>query len=228
LKNIIEFINTGSVLDEYGPVPASNIIPNWYKDTDSYTNKTKQPDGSGNTTATIKKCMPVFDSITAGYLLLSPADIFISIKNGERIYEWSSYNLLQFHPLVQAPSHPDGMNDQYPKWVNYWGIKTPSGYSCLFMPPVHRDSVFSILPGIVDTDKYHVPVNFPFVLKNPEWTGLIPAGTPIAQVIPFKRDTWKMNASDKNIEVVRKQSWDLSTKFFDKYKNMFWNKKEFK
>ena len=43
-------------------------------------------------------------------------------------------------------------------------IKTPPGYSCLFVPPLNNtDDRFSIIPGIVDTDKLNfevVPVPF--------------------------------------------------------------------
>jgi hypothetical protein len=46
------------------------------------------------------------------------------------------------------------------------------------------------LPGVVDTDNLLTEINPPFRMKN-GWTGVIPAGTPIAQIIPFKRENWK-------------------------------------
>ena len=53
---------------------------------------------------------------------------------------------------------------------------------------MHRESVFTIMDGIVDTDSYNALVNFPFFLNDWSYEGLIPAGTPMAQVIPFKRE----------------------------------------
>jgi hypothetical protein len=50
------------------------------------------------------------------------------------------------------------------------------------------------LPAIVDTDKHPIMVNFPFFLKE-NFSGVIPYGTPIVQVIPFKRENWKSKFS---------------------------------
>jgi hypothetical protein len=45
------------------------------------------------------------------------------------------------------------------------------------------------MAGIVDSDKYHGAGNIPFFLKE-EFEGLIPKGTPYAQIIPIKRAEW--------------------------------------
>ena len=158
------------------PKPASKFIPDWYKDVESYMGGIKKPTGQGTTTGTIKRCMPVFDAINAGYIITLPADVYISQKDGQPYYEWSSLGLVQFHPVEQAPNHPNrnGHNAAYPKWMNPWSIKTPKGYSVLFTQPFHRESPFSILPGVVDTDTYTAPVNFPFVLNDITFEGLIP------------------------------------------------------
>ena len=121
------------------------------------------------------------------------------------------------------------LNQPIPKWKNPWGIETPKGFSCLIINPVHSSNLyFSILEGIVDTDRYTSPTNFPFVLKDPEFEGMIPAGTPLAQVIPFKRSSWKMEmGTEKNLKKVRENRDDLSSVFFDRYKRLFWSKKEY-
>jgi hypothetical protein len=211
------------------PKPASRLVPDWYKNTQSYTNNERKPSGDGNTTGTIKRCVPVFDAITAGYIIESPADVFVSIKNEQQWFEWSDFALIKFHPIDQAPEHPNKKPFPYPKWTNPWAIATPKGYSTLFVQPFHRESVFTILPGIVDTDQYTAAVNFPFVINDPAFEGLIPKGTPIAQVIPFKRDSWTMELGNKkDLEAQAKVSKKIQSKFFDKYKSMFWTKKEYK
>jgi len=99
----------------------------------------------------------------------------------------------------------------------------------LFVQPFHRESVFTILPGIVDTDKYSPPINFPFVLNDINFTGLIPAGTPIAQVIPFKRDSWNLKfGKEKDILKITSDHTLLRSKFFDGYKTLFRQTKEYK
>jgi hypothetical protein len=99
----------------------------------------------------------------------------------------------------------------------------------MFVQPMHRESVFTILPGIVDTDMYTAPVNFPFVINDSNFEGLIPKGTPIAQVIPIKRDAWKMEFGGQE-ELIEQANitTKLQTKFFDRYKTMFWSRKEYK
>lgn len=224
----IVFTNTsGADLEQ--PQPAFKLVPEWYKNTSSYIGDIKKPDGTGGTSATIKRCMPVFDAISAGYIITSPADVYVSIKNNQQWFEWADFELISFHPIAQAPEHPDKKPFAYAKWNNPWSVKTPKGYSTLFVQPFHRESVFTILPGIVDTDQYMPPVNFPFVINDPAFEGLIPKGTPIAQVIPFKRDSWVMElGSKKDLEAQHKITKQLHSKFFDKYKSMFWTKKEYK
>jgi hypothetical protein len=224
----ITFTNTtGADIEQ--PKPASKVVPDWYKNTSSYMNDEKKPVGNGNTAATIKRCMPVFDAITTGYIIESPADVYVSVKDGGQWFEWSDFGLIAFHPVEQAPEHPAKNGFPYPKWTNPWGITTPRGYSTLFVQPFHRESVFTILPGIVDTDTYTAPVNFPFTINDPAFEGLIPKGAPIAQVIPFKRESWTMQIGTKeDLLHQEKVSKKLQSKFFDRYKSMYWSKKEYK
>jgi hypothetical protein len=227
LTKIITFSNVAQIPKEYSPIPASKMVPDWYKNTQSYLNGKKVPDGTGKTTGTIKRCMPVFDAMTSGYLILLPADIYVSQKEGAPYYEWGGFDLISMHSLGQAPQYPNHNNSDIPKFINHWAIKTAPGYSVLFTQPLHREAPFTILAGIVDTDTYNAPVNFPFVLNDSKFEGLIPAGTPIAQVIPFKREAWQMQLDD-NIEKTQTVNRLLSTKIWDRYKNMFWQKKEYR
>ena len=225
----ITFTNVSGFTDLEQPQLASKSVPDWYKNMKSYIGGDKVPQGDGTAKATIKRCMPVFDAITAGYLIVSPADIYVSIKDGQQYFEWSSLGLVSFHPIEQAPTHPNRKPHAYPKFNNAWAIRTPKGYSTMFVLPMHRESVFTILPGIVDTDEYYAPVNFPFVVNDPTFEGLIPKGTPIAQVIPFKRESWTMQfGGEKELKEQSNITSKLSTKFFDRYKTMFRANKEYK
>lgn len=219
------------VSDFYLPKPSSSFLPEWYKKTSSYMMDSKTAIQQNSTTGTIKKCIPVFDALTAGYIITTYADLHISKNNDNDIeYVLSSASLIEFHPTSQAPYAPYMNQHKYPKWINPWSIKTPKGYSCLFINPVHKaNKYFTILEGIVDTDQYSAPVNFPFVLNDINFEGVIPAGTPLAQVIPFKRDEWKMKVGDeKDVLSFQENSKKLSSHFFDRYKKMFWNRKSFR
>jgi len=226
---IISFSTELDILPEYKPIPASKLIPDWYKSAESYLLGKKIPGGQANTTATIKKCMPVFDSMNLGYLLLLPADVYVSQKDGFPFYKWVNFDLISFHPVEQADKHPLNNGAAFAKFVNPWAIKTPKGYSCLFVEPFHRDLPFNVLGAVVDTDKYTAPVNIVFVLKDVNFTGLIPKGTPIAQIIPFKRNNWEMAIGKKSdFEEQFNVSRMLNTVFFDRYKTMFRTLKEYK
>jgi hypothetical protein len=228
----IVFTKVHDVSDVYFPKPSSVFLPEWYKKTNSYAIDNKKTLGFDlNTNATVKKCIPVFDVLTAGYIIPTYCDLWVKRNNeGDPIYLNSSGPKIEFHPIIQAPYHPSMNQYPYPKWINPWGIKTPKGYSSLFIPPVHSsNNFFTILEGFVDTDKYKAPVNFPFVLNDPEFEGLIPAGTPMVQVIPIKRDSWTIETStQKNIEEVNEDTKNLSSTFYDRYKSKFWQKKEYK
>ncbi len=221
-KKII-FIDTIGVAKEYAPKPAIKFIPDWYKKMEASFPKEKTPES----VITIKKCIPVLDAITAGYIIVSPCDVYISIKDDEPNYNSAIPNLIQFHPRKQAYTHPLANEYKFPKWNNPWGIKTPQGYSCLFKPLAHNSNPwFEILEGVVDTDTYSAAVNFPFVLKNPTKEFMIPAGTPIAQVIPFKREEWKLSFSDDK-KLHQGVTDYLSSQFFDRYKRLFWSRKSY-
>jgi hypothetical protein len=227
----ITFTNTAKIPEEYAPKPATASVPDWYKNLESYVGEEKKPNGNGNTSATIKRCMPVFDAITNGYILYTYTDVWISQKDEMPWYEWPSFGPIEFHPVEQAPNHPNrnGHQASYPKWINPWSIQTPPGYSTLFVQPFHRESVFTILPGVVDTDQYNAPVNFPFVLNDIKYEGLIPAGTPMAQVIPFKRESWEMSiGTQEDFDKQNKTTIRLRTRFFDSYKSQFRQPKEYK
>jgi hypothetical protein len=228
-------------LSHYKPKPASEFLPDWYKKTDSYVEAEgiapagnigiKKPYFTNNSPATIKKCIPVFDAITSGYIMVTPADIYIrKDAGGEFHYQWKLFgDLIGFHPNNQAPLHPANQNQSYAKLNSPWSIKTEKGWSCLFTQPMHHQLPFTILPGIVDTDKYNVEVNFIFTLNDPDFEGMIPAGTPFVQIIPIKRGSWKMKIGNKkDKENALKQHHFVLSKFFDVYKDFFWDRKQYK
>ena len=72
----IIFTKTFNVPDEYNPKPADKYVPEWYKNLESYIGGDKKPSGDGQTTATVKRCMPVFDAVTGGYIIPTYTDIF--------------------------------------------------------------------------------------------------------------------------------------------------------
>lgn len=224
----IVFTDTLEVSPEYTPRPATEFLPDWYKRTPEYVTGERKI-VNGNTPHSVKKCIPVFDALTSGYIIPTYVDVQVSRRNGAPWYEWPPVaGVISFHPVDQAPLHPGKNGAPYPKWLNPWAIKTPPGYSCLFISPMHNpNGIFTLLPGVVDTDTYAAPVNFPFIMDDVAWEGLIPAGTPMVQVIPFRRDKFRMTLGadrDEQNRVTRK----LRSVFFNSYKRQFWSRKEYR
>jgi len=191
------------------PIPASKKIPEWYKHQNAIIGDKIEINDGGNPNTTIKKCMPVLDDMTAGYYITLASDLVVGWNDdGTPYFSWSldtvgGYNirgerdhlpnLIEGHGTEQV-SHlpiPSNMSIYPQKFNNYWRIITPKGYSCMFRHPSWWfDVPFYTLSGVVDTDNHPVPVNFPFLIQN-GWEGIIEEGTPIVQVIPFKRTEWE-------------------------------------
>ena len=141
-----------------------------------------------------------------------------------------------FHSTNQlgnkCPFNQKNKNLPFHKVLNPWVIETPPGYSCLFLPPLNNaDDRFSIIPGIVDTDTFENEINFPFIVngdKYPILESTIKVGTPYVQVIPFKRDNWKMKVEKIDDKLYVKRKFKLGKNIIHNYKQLFWNKRSWK
>lgn len=222
----------------FHPFPASSVVPDWYRKMPMHVGGNEKSFVDGFPNSTIKRCVPVADAMGAGYIIPTYQDVVVSDQiqqDGSSLpyFSWRGNNenfaVIDFHQVSQAPIHPMANGNPFPKWNNPWAIKTPPGYSVIFCNPMHRDNgIFTIFPGIVDTDSYSAPVNFPFQLNNPDFRGIIPAGTPICQIIPFKRDEWDMVMENNNPEKSKHITSGLVRLIWNSYKRQYWSRKEFR
>jgi len=235
-------------LKEDHPIPIKLNIPGWFKKLEhTILNKT------------VKGCMPFLDSLTAGYLLKMPQDFNLRhnvdtknekgeiIKDSFQTYALCEESLLlrakkinlnseiDIHPPRQLEGSPHiekNKNLPFYKIINPWKIKTPKGYSCLFVPPLNNsDDRFSIIPAIVDTDTFPNEINFPIIIngdKYPVLETIIEKGTPYVQIIPFKRDSWKMSLKPRKQAEVQNSRLFYTLKLINIYKDKYWNKKSWK
>ena len=232
-KSKIQFIaDTKEMLEVLErPYPAIQKLPDWISNIPSYVGGHKGVDEYSDPTSTIKKCMPVFDSITAGYHIPLHSDVWVENKGAEDInikWSWDTITVvdLQKQEQIQTYPIPDGYYPTVFKWINPWIVKTPPGWSCLFTHPLHSDDLpYKCLPAIVDTDKHPTFVHFPFFLKK-SFEGLIQKGTPLIQVIPFKRSDFKSEFS-YDTGFFKAQWQKAHTVFFDRYKRFFRSPKKY-
>ena len=181
---------------------------------------------------TIKHCMPFLDSLTAGYIIPFDQDYLVDpVETDFNIVPANKeQNDFGFHNQTQLPEAWKKIaGENAGKFHNKWLIKTPPGYSCLFVKPMNRiEERFEIISGIVDTDTYINTINFPFILRKRDEQFLIKKGEPMVQVIPFKRESWKVWSGFYYEKAHSKIINMLQSEWVDRYKKMFWSKKSFK
>ena len=225
MEKIIFTLEQGNewIPKEYYPVPAAKLVPDWYKKMPSSYAKDRSDTSELRDTQTMKRCMPIIDAITGGYIIKTFTDLHVK-NDGENLsFNWAQdyHETITFHPEFQVKGYKDlSLPNGAPKLRNPWGIQTPSGYSCLFISPMHRPSCgIKILEGIVDTDGYLAPVQFPFLVDK-NFTGLIPAGTPVVQVVPFKRTSFRMEiGAEQEKEKLSSGLRLLKSTFVNGYRN---------
>ena len=221
------------------PLPSKKLIPDWYKKMETLHQKDPR-------TPTIKKCMPVLDALSMGYIISTGWDIYLKKYQEEGVWKLK----IEYPPMVDdilrdighgievhSPNQfaEDGYNSDEihlaAKILNPWVITTPPGYSCMFISPLnHTSPHYRPFSGVVDTDVHRMPINFPGAFKKFEGlTKTIPSGIPLIMVIPFKRDNWRMETNFKTTGDPghRKGRLTLFKNMFDNYKQRLWNKKNF-
>jgi len=169
------------------PVPAKAVLPDWFRRLPAVDPAAVGARDSG---LTIKRCMPFFDAMATGWLLPLAATVRLEIRDGGKSVAagWDFDRPMASHHA----EHQVAGNPQLPrpprKFHNFWSIRTAPGWSCLFVPPLNRpNAVFEAVAGIVDTDTYSAHIHFPFFATGPDGVHVIEKGTPIVQVIPFRR-----------------------------------------
>lgn len=176
------------------PVPARAYVPDWFRKLPAVDDAVVS---SGNTGLTIKRCMPFLDAMTTGWILPLAATVRLDIsESGARVDSGWDFDrtMVSSHGMHQVKGNPwTGLPPC--KFHNFWSIETPPGWSCLFIDPLNRpNGVFEVLAGVVDTDTYRSPVHFPFFATGPDGLHVIEKGSPMVQVIPFRRDSAEIEA----------------------------------
>jgi hypothetical protein len=230
LSRTIEFYPWGEDIVDIRPypVPASTKVPNWYKKLRPYGEDSTYSHLKPN--VTLKVCVPFLDAMTAGYsVVLSHSVVVEKIDGLSSInWPWGGKILTHHEPYQIVPDLvPKGFLSLPMKWEFNYGIKLPKGYSLLVVHPINRNDLpFQTITGFVDADTYTKPINFPFFLLE-DFTGVIEAGTPIAQLIPIKREPWSMKKKKYDLNLIKKIDGKFYTLVEKAYKKFFWQRKNY-
>lgn len=202
------------------PKPTIKTLPDWYRKADRFAINSNgehwQDPMIGGKIPTWKACPAVFDIMGAGYVYRTPCDIEFYEENSQlkvKVLNPQDQDFIQVRPPMHQFIPPEGYHEAHFAWWSYWAVEVPEGYSVLYSQPFNRFELpFLTTSGIIDNDKVNLPGTMPFfVVKG--FTGTIPAGTPYAQMLPFKRESWisqvdadisAMEMSMKNQENIKK------------------------
>lgn len=200
MSNIIKFVSNklGLTTDSAStPSPIIKTIPDWYRKADRFAKKLdgsfwKGPDNGK--IPTWKACPAIFDVMGSGYTLKTPCDIEFTETNSNTLsITIADGNYKEFcTPRQKMPQfeNPWGYHENHFAWFPDWAVETPEGYSVLYSQPFNRFELpFLTTSGIIDNDKVKLLGSMPFFIRK-GFSGVIPAGTPFVQLIPFKREDW--------------------------------------
>ena len=209
------------------PVPAVKTIPEWFR---------KCPN-SYDDVRTAKRCIPMLDAMSHGFTLPLWADLKITVTEDDRgkrcqMQMTPGYASMDSHNWEQVGDACTTQKFEFGKSLNRlmspWIIKCAPGYSVYFKNPANDwSNDIEIFEGIIDADTYAGHANLVFVWKSDkcgEW--LIPAGTPIAQLIPFKRDELTMSVGEVDMDERQITQNKLGIYFNDAYRKLFWHKRK--
>ena len=211
------------------PIAIKEAMPEWYRLSEStFIDPSTKVEGAG-----LKKCAPYLDALVAGYALVTPFDIYVSTASDGTLsikwdgpHEFSSFVGERPKELGALMPRPAGHLPNHLVWSSPWGWKLPKGYSAVVCHPLNRqDLPFTTVAGIIDSDKFWANGNMPFFMRE-GFTGVIPAGTPYAQIIPYKREKWMKIIDQALIDHVRVQGSKVRQAGLS-YKSKLWQRKDF-
>lgn len=200
MKNILFRARSESDFKVYPkPYPASQNLPTWWRSEPPYVISENNPDGKkliledGEANASFKKCVPMLDAITSGYIIPLFADVQVrQTPEGPRVTWRTNRPVFQLHgQSSQNVVPPLGYSNFVFKYINTWIPITPPGYSSIISAPLgHRNLPFQAIPAILDSDKSTLEIVNPCWLQE-GFEGIVEEGTPMFQITPFKRESWQ-------------------------------------
>lgn len=185
---------------ELRPVAAKEFQPEWWK------KQKVRVDHRGRMSQTIRSCPSMQDWLSMGYYIVADEDI--PVMNGTN-WDWpdgseqfktlsDKNHFSQSHPSAQLQDSIEYMGADSPvkdafKISSRWNMKTPEGYSVLFLDPfMFSNKFFACWQGVIDTDRFSINMDNAQIIFYPkvDHSFIIERGTPLVQIFPFKREEW--------------------------------------
>jgi hypothetical protein len=204
-------------------VPARKVFPEWLKPQLATKN------------VKFVSCPGMFDMAHQGYIIRAWTDMRIKAGKSGIVVDLPQ---LRDNELKMAPMDFNIVDGLAPirdkvkrvvcKMSSPWAVFTKPGISAYVLPAVMHSPFLDklhVYPGIVDYDDFHT-INFIFTPLE-ECEVFIPAGTPLLQVIPYRRQDFHAvtgKASQRQLDRSRYGFYSRAKNF---YRKTFHMKKTF-
>ena len=218
--------------DSLNPISSmKKHVPQWYKNIKVHSINKMTVIDDIHIKKNVKNCLPFLDSLTTGYCIELWSDVLFTKKEDDENHTFMWHQ----GPDVCATRNsgeesipiPLGHSGVEYVWINPYAIELPPGYSAIFTHPFNRtDLPFTTLTGIIDADYPLNGGNVPFYIKD-NFSGVIEQGTPIVQIIPFKREDWKIQKEEGLFEKALENHHRSLRAFFGWNKQKIWKRKNF-
>ena len=179
------------------PFPAVEGLPDWFKALPQKAfNAVLQDDSQ-----TVKRCPPFIDAMTYGFMMPLPCDLKVETASSPGISTCRSTtpaisirSPISFHDASQVAGTPfyrrRPLRHQVPQFLDHrvaarlFAAVHASGEPR--RAAVHHRSPAWSTPIPIATVNVHFPAHW----HDLDFNGVLPKGTPVAQCIPVKRESW--------------------------------------
>ena len=204
-KKDIQFISMVEGIEETMPIlPMSEYRYDWLKKAGDKIKERKKNLADWNKSNSTLKCPAMLTFRNKGFILRAPWDIHLTIES-ENSYKWrtSIGNENVAKDLTETVTHHNedlffNFMSSWPKdtmeivlKLNLpWAMRIPKGYEVLMVEPFYKDDCrFTTCSGVFDSDLGIARLTVPIMWHSTKGSYIIKTGTPIAQLIPVKKDT---------------------------------------
>lgn len=188
----------------FKPVLAKSVLPEWWKKLKVWE---LAPTGTGYKSQSLRACPAMNDWLGMGWYILANRDIEV-VPNADREADGKTPSISWQTNEPSGPGSPAHPSTQVQQLYSYgrngesndafkfkmpWNVSTPMGYSVLYLDPfLFGSEHFTAWHGVIDSDTFNTNSDTSQVIMYPlsKKTFVIKKGTPIVQVVPFKRETW--------------------------------------
>ncbi len=183
------------------PTAARSALPEWLRKMPASAHS----DTHGHDVRTLKHCPPFIDAMMHGFVVPLPCDVHVA--KGELSWDWRLPPLsveghtrspISFHVPAQLTGTPMHEATQVAvKFNAFWTIELEPGWALFATHPVNRHELpFRTVTGLVDSDRFHdVGIFFPAIWTDPDYSGTLVRGTPVAQCFPVPREPLELDVA---------------------------------